>query len=71
MIKKLATATATASALAVAFLTVTPAAHAAPLPEPSAGIPGGRFLEGLLGALEIGHPASSAQSLLPAGVRSK
>ncbi|MFF8931360.1 hypothetical protein ACF1AO_29305 [Streptomyces longwoodensis] len=66
MIKKIACLSAVAAALLAA-----PAAQAAPLPHPSAGAPGAPgapFLNNLLGALEIGHPATSPQSLLPAGL---
>ncbi|MDL5205882.1 hypothetical protein [Streptomyces sp. ALI-76-A] len=63
MIKKLACV----SVLAVALLSA-PAAQAAPAPGPSAGAPGAPFLGGLLGSLEVGHPATSLRSLLPSGV---
>ncbi|MGP2438706.1 hypothetical protein [Streptomyces sp. JW3] len=58
------------SVLAAAFLTAAPLAQAAPAPGPDAlgGVPSAPLLKGLLGALEIGHPATSPQSLLPAGV---
>jgi hypothetical protein len=64
MIKKLACV----SVLATALLAAAPAAEAAPAPGPSAGVPGGPLLNGLLGSLEVGHPATSPQSLLPEGV---
>ncbi|MFE0811824.1 hypothetical protein ACFW4M_33400 [Streptomyces sp. NPDC058794] len=64
MIKKLACA----SVMAIALLAAAPAAEAAPDPAPSSGIPGGPLLNGLLGSLEIGHPATSPQSLLPEGL---
>ncbi|MBU6533505.1 hypothetical protein ACFUIW_19975 [Streptomyces sp. NPDC057245] len=66
MIKKLACV----SVLAAALLVSAPLAEAAPVPvpEPSAGVPGGPLLNGLLGSLEVGHPATSPQSLLPAGI---
>ncbi|MEU4658359.1 hypothetical protein AB0G32_31255 [Streptomyces sp. NPDC023723] len=56
------------SVLAAAFLTAAPLAQAAPAPDPLSGVPSAPLLKGLLGALEIGHPATSPQSLLPAGV---
>ncbi|MBX4174847.1 MULTISPECIES: hypothetical protein [Streptomyces rochei group] len=64
MIKKLACA----SVMATALLAAAPAAEAAPEPGPSTGVPGGPLLDGLLGTLEIGHPATSPQSLLPEGL---
>ncbi|MFD8433244.1 MULTISPECIES: hypothetical protein [Streptomyces] len=64
MIKKLACV----SVMATALLVSAPAAEAAPVPNPSAGVPGGRLLDGLLGSLEVGHPATSPQSLLPQGL---
>ncbi|GHC06611.1 MULTISPECIES: hypothetical protein [Streptomyces rochei group] len=64
MIKKLACA----SVLATALLAAAPAAEAAPEPGPSTGVPGAPLLDGLLGTLEIGHPATSPQSLLPEGL---
>ncbi|WP_395571758.1 hypothetical protein [Streptomyces sp. BK79] len=64
MIKKLACV----SVIATALLAAAPAAGAAPEPGPSAGVPGGPLLNGLLGSLEVGHPATSPQSLLPEGV---
>ncbi|MFJ8150560.1 hypothetical protein ACIQ8D_26605 [Streptomyces sp. NPDC096094] len=64
MIKKLACA----SVMATALLASAPAAEAAPAPGPSAGVPGGPLLDSLLGTLEIGHPATSPQSLLPEGI---
>ncbi|MFD0319011.1 hypothetical protein [Streptomyces flavalbus] len=57
------------SVLAAALLaTAVPAAQAAWHPVPSAGVPGAPFLNGVLGSLELGHPASSPQSLVPSGV---
>lgn len=64
MIKKLVCV----SVLAAALLVSAHAAGAAPAPGPSAGVPGAPFLSGLLGSLEVGHPATSPQSLLPEGV---
>lgn len=64
MIKKLACATVMAAAL----LASAPAAGAAPNPVPSAGAPGAPLLQALLGPLEVGHPATSLQTLLPTGV---
>ncbi|MEU7427501.1 hypothetical protein [Streptomyces sp. NPDC040750] len=64
MIKKLAFATV----LAAALLAAAPAAEAAQSPGPSAGVPGAPLLEGLLGSLEVGHPATSLQSIVPGGV---
>ncbi|AQS71415.1 hypothetical protein [Streptomyces pactum] len=64
MIKKLACA----SVMATALLAAAPAAEAAPAPGPSAGVPGGPLLNGLLATLEGGHPATSPPSLLPAGI---
>ncbi|MFC8872900.1 hypothetical protein ACFUAC_35525 [Streptomyces sp. NPDC057148] len=61
MIKKLACA----SVMATALLAAAPAAEAAHEPVPSSGVPGGPLLNSLLGSLEIGHPATSPQSLLP------
>ncbi|MFD4263303.1 hypothetical protein ACFWR9_38275 [Streptomyces sp. NPDC058534] len=45
-----------------------PVAGSAPAPGPSAGVPGAPLLNGRLGSLEVGHPATSPQSLLPEGV---
>jgi hypothetical protein len=67
MIKKIACL----SVVATALLAAAPAAQAAPLPRPSAGAPGASFLNDLLGALEIGHPAGSPQTLLPTGLLGK
>jgi hypothetical protein len=64
MIKKLACV----SVMATALLVSAPVAEAAPVPDPSAGVPGGALLDGLLGSLEVGHPATSPQSLLPQGI---
>ncbi|MGQ5593375.1 hypothetical protein ACUJ8N_09190 [Streptomyces sp. ESR1.13] len=64
MIKKLACV----SVMATAVLVAAPLAEAAPEPGPSTGVPGGPLLNGLLGSLEVGHPATSPQSLLPAGL---
>ncbi|MFI5972570.1 hypothetical protein [Streptomyces sp. NPDC051452] len=71
MIKKLAFAIV----LAAALLAAAPAAEAAQgpgpstgVPGPSAGVPGAPLLEGLLGSLEVGHPATSLQSIVPGGV---
>ncbi|MFF9049439.1 hypothetical protein [Streptomyces parvulus] len=64
MIKKLACV----SVLAAALLVSAPVAHSAPAPGPSGGVPGAPLLNGLLGSLEVGHPATSPQSLLPQGV---
>ncbi|MFJ8806537.1 hypothetical protein [Streptomyces sp. NPDC102490] len=64
MIKKLACV----SVMATALLVSAPLAEAAPVPDPSAGVPGGALLDGLLGSLEVGHPATSPQSLLPQGI---
>jgi hypothetical protein len=66
MIKKLALV----SAVAAALLATAPAAEAAQAtraPAPSGGAPLVPFLNGVLGALEVGHPATSLQSILPAG----
>ncbi|MFE5397892.1 hypothetical protein ACFQ9U_25435 [Streptomyces sp. NPDC056568] len=64
MIKKLACV----SVMATALLASAPAAVAAPTPGPSSGVPGGPLLDGLLGTLEVGNPATSPQSLLPQGL---
>ncbi|MBQ0886950.1 hypothetical protein RKD37_008209 [Streptomyces ambofaciens] len=64
MIKKLACV----SVMATALLVSAPLAEAAPGPDPAAGVPGGPLLNGLLGSLEVGHPATSPQSLLPQGI---
>ncbi|MFJ7147871.1 hypothetical protein ACIQVT_06690 [Streptomyces sp. NPDC100445] len=64
MIRKLVCA----SVLAAAFLAAAPAAEAAVKPVPSAGVPGAPLLRGLLGALEVGNPMASPQSLVPRGV---
>ncbi|MFV0137317.1 hypothetical protein ACLGIH_29690 [Streptomyces sp. HMX87] len=56
------------SGVAVALLASAPAAPAAPAHGTSAGVPGGALLDGLLGSLEIGNPATSLQSLLPTGI---
>ncbi|MBG0856606.1 hypothetical protein I2W78_33295 [Streptomyces spinoverrucosus] len=64
MIKKLACV----SVLATALLASAPAAQALPLPDPAAPVPGGRLLSGLLGSLEIGHPVTSLNTLLPEGL---
>ncbi|MEU6452527.1 MULTISPECIES: hypothetical protein [unclassified Streptomyces] len=64
MIKKLVCV----SVLAATVLVSAPAAVAAPAPDPSAGVPGAPLLSGLLGTLEVGHPAASPRSLLPAGI---
>ncbi|AIV38261.1 hypothetical protein D1J63_34725 [Streptomyces sp. KPB2] len=64
MIKKLACV----SVMAGALLVSAPVAEAAPEPGPSTGVPGGRLLDSLLGSLEVGHPATSPQSLLPQGI---
>ncbi|WP_320776439.1 hypothetical protein [Streptomyces sp. CRN 30] len=65
MIRKLACV----SVLAVALLSAAPAAQAAhTVPGPSGGVPAAPLLEGLLGALEVGNPATSPRSLVPAGV---
>ncbi|MEW2267758.1 hypothetical protein ACGF5T_35795 [Streptomyces sp. NPDC047853] len=64
MIKKLACL----SVMATALLASAPPAVAAPTPGPSSGIPGGPLLDGLLGTLEVGNPATSPQSVLPAGL---
>lgn len=64
MIKKLACV----CVMATSLLLSAPLAEAAPVPEPSAGVPGGPLLNGLLGSLEVGHPATSPQSLLPKGI---
>ncbi|TDT21931.1 hypothetical protein EV562_12222 [Streptomyces sp. BK208] len=64
MIKKLACV----SVMAAAVLVSAPVAEAAPAPGPSAGVPGGQLLDSLLGSLEVGHPATSPQSLLPQGI---
>ncbi|MEU3252322.1 hypothetical protein [Streptomyces sp. NPDC006997] len=68
MIKNLARVSVLAAAL---LATAVPAAQAtvpAAPPAPSAGVPGASFLDSVLGSLELGHPASSPQSLLPTGV---
>ncbi|MFE6286644.1 hypothetical protein [Streptomyces sp. NPDC057877] len=66
MIKNLVRVSVLAAALVA---TAVPAAQAAAAhPVPSAGIPGAPLLDGVLGALEVGNPAASPQSLLPAGV---
>ncbi|MCS0605379.1 hypothetical protein NX794_29860 [Streptomyces sp. LP11] len=64
MIKKLACATVVAAALVAS----APAAEAAPTPGTSTGAPGTSLLNGLLGSLEIGYPATSLSTLLPAGL---
>ncbi|MCF2129251.1 hypothetical protein L1I79_22820 [Strepomyces sp. STD 3.1] len=64
MIKKLVCV----SVLAATVLVSAPAALAAPAPDPSTGVPGAPLLSGLLGTLEVGHPAASPKSLLPAGI---
>ncbi|MFF8093134.1 hypothetical protein [Streptomyces sp. NPDC016675] len=64
MIKKLACV----SVMATALLASAPAAVAAPTSGPSSDIPGGPLLDGLLGTLEVGNPATSPQSLLPEGL---
>ncbi|MEU1039480.1 hypothetical protein ACFYP4_16260 [Streptomyces sp. NPDC005551] len=71
MIKKLACV----SVLATALLASAPVAQAAPaasapvpVPGPASGAPLVPFLSGVLGSLEVGHPATSAQSLLPTGI---
>ncbi|MES4892370.1 hypothetical protein [Streptomyces sp. NPDC096012] len=65
MIKKLACVTVVAAAL----LAAAPAAEAAAQhPVPSSGAPGASLLNGLLGSLEVGHPATSLQTLLPTGL---
>ncbi|MFG2356399.1 hypothetical protein [Streptomyces sp. NPDC048521] len=64
MIKKLACVTVMAAAL----LAAAPAAGAAPGPHSSTGAPGASLLRGLLGSLEVGHPATSLQTILPPGV---
>ncbi|MFG2603422.1 hypothetical protein ACGFT2_07725 [Streptomyces sp. NPDC048514] len=67
MIKKLACVTV----LAASLLATAPAAEAAQAPAPSTGAPGASLLNGLLGTLEIGHPATSLQTLLPTGLVGK
>ncbi|MET9252754.1 hypothetical protein [Streptomyces sp. NPDC003717] len=72
MIKQLATVTVLAAsvlaAAPVAQAAVAQAAAPAVRPGPSAGVPGAPLLDGLLGILKVGHPAASAQSLVPGGV---
>ncbi|GGS19661.1 hypothetical protein GCM10010259_37950 [Streptomyces daghestanicus] len=53
---------------ATALVTAAPAAQAAPAPGPAGPVPVAPLLDGLLGSLEIGNPATSPQSLLPAGL---
>ncbi|MBL1080905.1 hypothetical protein JK359_02770 [Streptomyces actinomycinicus] len=65
MIKKIACVTV----LAAALLASAPAAEAAPGPVPPAGVPGVSLLRGILGSLEVGHPAASPATLLPSGLR--
>ncbi|MFG3099148.1 hypothetical protein ACGFZL_01210 [Streptomyces sp. NPDC048182] len=67
MIKQLATVTVLAASV-LAAAPVAQAAAPAARPGPSAGVPGAPLLDGLLGILEVGHPAASAQSLVPGGV---
>ncbi|MEU1006868.1 hypothetical protein [Streptomyces sp. NPDC005890] len=65
MIKKLACVTV----LAAALLAAAPAAEAAQLPAPHTAVPGGALLNGILGSLEVGHPATSLRTLLPTGLQ--
>ncbi|NKQ25944.1 hypothetical protein HF200_16245 [Streptomyces galbus] len=69
MIRKIACVSVMATAVLAA--PAVSAAQAAPLPRPSAGAPGAALLNNLLGSLEIGHPATSPQPLLPSGLLGK
>ncbi|POX64153.1 hypothetical protein C3492_07205 [Streptomyces sp. Ru62] len=67
MIKKLACVTVLTAALLASAAT----AEATPRPAPPTGVPGAALLDGILGSLEIGHPATSLRTILPTGVRGR
>ncbi|MGW2030155.1 hypothetical protein [Streptomyces sp. NPDC001811] len=65
MIKELACVTVLTTALLAAAAT----AEAGTRPAPHTAVPGAALLDGVLGSLEIGHPATSLRTVLPSGVR--
>ncbi|MEW2284527.1 hypothetical protein [Streptomyces sp. NPDC047841] len=65
MIKELACVTVLTAALLASAAT----AEAGTRPAPPAAVPGASLLDGVLGALEIGHPVTSLKTVLPTGVR--
>ncbi|MEW2508792.1 hypothetical protein [Streptomyces sp. NPDC046870] len=65
MIKKLACVTVLTAALLASAAT----AEAGTRSTPPTAVPGAALLDGILGSLEIGHPATSLRTVLPPGVR--
>ncbi|MEV7994796.1 hypothetical protein AB0O67_23635 [Streptomyces sp. NPDC086077] len=64
MIKKLMCV----SVMAAALVAAAPAAQAAPAPDTTKEVPGSALLGGLLGSLEVGHPVTPLNTILPSGV---
>ncbi|MFJ4470981.1 hypothetical protein ACIP2X_26355 [Streptomyces sp. NPDC089424] len=64
MIKKLVCV----SVMATALVAAAPAAQAAPAPDPTQEVPATALLSGVLGALEVGHPVTSLNTILPNGL---